>query len=224
MPSKNTATLPASASAALAKGEICDFPRPIALLGIIARAMLGGMVGSALLSALASHYLAIAPDLLGIWLSSQGVVVGPTPYVAGSNAKTAIAVMLAVVSMLVDVCVVYHIIHDAAQDYRHRGIVCRTLAFVISSLNIIGGDDEKAWSREALDRSRVSRMLGFGVIVLIGLPGSLMTALLPWAIALERSGASLAIVLTIFALKLVVLGPLCIEFVRMGFRILRSNQ
>jgi hypothetical protein len=201
----------------------CDAPRRRSLAFAILNMNVVGVVANLVLAVVGHTILAQQPGEFGQTLEGWGLELGRDTVMTGVNAQGIAWIVLTAVAMLINVGIVFHLIHDTALHYRFRAWACRLLARVITSLNIIGGDKVKGWSREILDRSRMDRIIGFALLMFVGIPLFVLGATLPWLAALFMLGnPQIATAVTAVCL-LIVLVPTTIELFRIALHIRNAD-
>lgn len=201
----------------------CDAPRRRSLALSIINMNVVGVLSNVALAAAGHAILAQAPKDLGRMVEGWGLQLGRDVAMTGINMQGIGWIALTAVVMLVNVGIVFHLIHDTALHYRFRAWACRLLARVITSLNIIGGEKVKAWSREILDRSRMDRIIGFILLMFVGIPLFVLGATVPWLVALVMLGnPPIATAVTAVCLA-IVLVPTTIELFRIALHIRHAD-
>lgn len=215
--------LPANYKEDAADATSCDAPRRGWLVGSILKMNAIGFIANAFAAGAAYAILAQSALDLGHTVESYNFLIGRDAEMTGVNSQGIAWTVLTFVTMLVNVGIVFHLIHDTSLHYRFRSWVCRVLASVIASLSIIDGDREKAWSRAMLDRSRMDRVVGCLFLLLAGIPLFVAASIIPWFTVLAWLGfPSGASIITAIGLG-IVLVPTCIELVRIAFHIYAAD-
>lgn len=201
----------------------CDAPRRRSLAYSILKMNLVGIAFNVVLAATALSILTQDQAALGTWVENQGLRWGRDVAMTAQNFQGAVYVALIMIAMLVNVGVVFHLIHDAALHYRFRAWAVRLIARVIISLPIVGGERVKSWSSVMLDRSRVDRWIGFVLLMFVAIPLFVAGSVLPWVWVLSVLGNPLvATTVTVIFLS-IVLVPTTLELFRIALHIRNAD-